>query len=126
MHRPLALGVVEGSVVHVEAERLILATLAFDLLEAMDEVGETALEEDRDDAGVRDLDDLDVVDAAAGDDERDDADRGADLRLESFETMGCTALISPGAGPIVDRRRLFEGELMGSSASKSKASLAKS
>lgn len=67
--------------VHVDAERFPLDS------DVTEDVGDTALEEDRDDAGVRDLDEIDVVEGA-GDNERDVDDRDNDLRRESLDTIG--------------------------------------
>ena len=74
LYRSLTFGVLAGSVVHVDAERLILPEEVNEVVDAerlilpeavnevADDVGETALDDDRDDAGVRDLDEMDVVD----------------------------------------------------------------
>lgn len=107
---------------HVDAERFPLAA---DLMEDVDDVGDTALEEDLDDDGFRDFDDADVVEWAGDDERAAEEDRDDDLRLESLDTIGCIALVVPAVGPMVERRRLFvKGELAGSSASKSKSSMA--
>lgn len=102
---------------HVEAERFTFGA------ELADDAGDIALEVDRDDAGVRDLDDMDVVERA-GDDDRADDDRDDVFLRDSLDTIGCTALGAPGFGPRVDRRRFLvageAGELAGSSMSSSK------
>lgn len=84
----------------VEAERF---TLDGNFPEETDDMGDAALEDVRDEAGARDLEDVDVVELA-GDDERvAEDDRDDDLRFESLDTTGCTAFVAPAAGPIVER-----------------------